>query len=368
MPLSQVIVDEQFKSLIPPLTDEERGQLLESLKKEGCRDPLVIWEEEGILIDGHNRYELCLSEAIGFDTVGRSFESRAAAEEWVIRNQFGRRNLTPAQRVELALRLEEAIREKAKANQGNRTDISQRSERSVDSYKELGKLAGVSHDTVAKVKRVLEYAEPETVGLLRSGEISVNQAYKQVVNTENRRVLNETRERIKSVAPPEGKYRCIVMDPPWQMAKIDRDARPMQASELEYPTMTLDEIEALPVPDLIADSGCHLYLWVTQKYLPAGLDLVEAWGFKYQCLLTWVKPTGMTPYSWMYNTEHVIYATVGGLQLERMGKKLSFEAPVTKHSAKPEVFYDIVRECSPGPRLEMFSRKDRDGFIHWGSE
>jgi N6-adenosine-specific RNA methylase IME4 len=118
----------------------------------------------------------------------------------------------------------------------------------------------------------------------------------------------------------------------------------------------------------MAPDGCHVYLWVTQKYLPAGLDLFRAWGVTYQCLLTWVKPTGMTPYSWMYNTEHVIYGHVGNLKLERLGLKLSFDAPVVRHSQKPDVFYERVLQASPGPRLEMFSRQPRDGFTAWGAE
>ena len=131
--------------------------------------------------------------------------------------------------------------------------------------------------------------------------------------------------------------------------------------------MTLDEIRALPITDL-AEDAAHLYLWVTQKYLPAGLELVDAWGFKYQCLMTWVKNVGPTPFSWMYDTEHVIYAHRGGQRLTQLGRRLSFEAPVRGHSVKPQIFYDRVVECSPGPRLDMFSRTQRDGFDVWGDE
>ena len=171
--------------------------------------------------------------------------------------------------------------------------------------------------------------------------------------------------------PPKGVYRCIVIDPPWPMPRIERVEREQQPrTVLDYPTMELDEIKALQIGELGADDGCHLYLWVTQKFLPEGLKLIEAWGYSYQCVMTWVKPTGMTPYSWMYNTEHVLFATKGGLALQKLGLKLSFEAKVVKgtHSAKPDVFYDRVREASPGPRLEMFARRSQDGFTTWGDE
>lgn len=169
-------------------------------------------------------------------------------------------------------------------------------------------------------------------------------------------------------ALPIGKYRCIVIDPPWPMEKIDRTERPNQSHYLDYPVMSIEEIAALPVADFAIEGGCHLYLWTTQKFLPDALDLMEHWGFNYQCVMTWVKPTGMTPYSWMYNTELVLFGRMGNLQLERMGLKLSFEAPVIGHSIKPDVFYERVLQASPEPRLEMFSRRERDGFEAWGNE
>ena len=179
-------------------------------------------------------------------------------------------------------------------------------------------------------------------------------------------VITEYREANTELPPlPEGKYSCIVMDPPWPVATIEREVRPLQAATLDYPTMTIETIELLPIEELAADA-CHLYLWVTHKFLPEGLRLIAAWGFRYQCLLTWVKPTGMTPYSWMYNTEHVIFARRGGLGLQALGKKLSIEAPTTGHSRKPDAFFERVVEVSPSPRLEMFARTEHKGFESWG--
>jgi N6-adenosine-specific RNA methylase IME4 len=167
---------------------------------------------------------------------------------------------------------------------------------------------------------------------------------------------------------PTGKYRCIVIDPPWDIEKIERDVRPNQWSPLDYGTMTLEEIAALPVADLAYEEGCHLYLWTTHRYLPDALRLVAQWGFNYQCLLTWVKPGGMTPYSWMYNTELVVFARRGDLPLLRNGLKLSFEAPATGHSMKPDLFYRERACASPEPRLDMFARSSHEGFSAWGHE
>ncbi len=167
---------------------------------------------------------------------------------------------------------------------------------------------------------------------------------------------------------PVGDYRCIVVDPPWPMSKIEREARPLQGDVVDYPILTLEEITALPVGELIPDEGCHLYLWTTQRFLHDALHIAQAWGFTYQCLLTWVKNVGFTPFSWMYSTEHVIFAHCGGLPLQQLGLRLDFAAPVREHSRKPDAFYELVCKASPAPRLDMFGREARDDFDVWGNE
>jgi N6-adenosine-specific RNA methylase IME4 len=172
------------------------------------------------------------------------------------------------------------------------------------------------------------------------------------------------------IPPLQGRYRCIIIDPPWPMQKIERLERPDQGIQLDYPAMELDDIadeQWCPVRTH-ADNNCHLYLWVTHKYLPFGLDLIDTWGFRYQCAMTWCKNVGITPFSWMYDTEHVLFATRGNLPLNQLGLRLSFTAPVQGHSVKPDIFYERVLAASPGPRVDMFTRRQRDGFDAWGNE
>lgn len=173
---------------------------------------------------------------------------------------------------------------------------------------------------------------------------------------------------IGTVPLPEGKYRCLVIDPPWPMQKIEREVRPNQAKELDYPTMTFEEIADLPVPEFAVEDGCHVYLWITHRFLPDGLALFDNWGVNYQCVLTWVKNVGFTPYSWMYSTEHILFGRIGDLELLKLGKRLNFKANVREHSRKPNKFYKLVREVSPEPRLDMFSREKHEGFKQWGNE
>ena len=93
--MQRIIIDEEFKALLPALDTDTYARLEANLLENGCRDSLVVWN--GVLIDGHNRYEICTKHGIPFKTVNKEFSSREAALIWIISTQLSRRNLTPAQ-------------------------------------------------------------------------------------------------------------------------------------------------------------------------------------------------------------------------------------------------------------------------------
>lgn len=176
-------IDVEFQSLIPPLTYEEKKMLEESILSEGCRDAIVVWNDT--IIDGHNRYEICTKHNIPFETVNRDFDSRNDAIEWIIKNQFGRRNLPMHERARLALRLKPVITEKAREKQHSGINqythsLPQNSAEPsipIETRDEIAKAAGVSHDTIAKVEKIEEAAPAPVVQASRKGDISVNAAY-----------------------------------------------------------------------------------------------------------------------------------------------------------------------------------------------
>jgi len=167
--------------------------------------------------------------------------------------------------------------------------------------------------------------------------------------------------------PLVGKYRTLIIDPPWPIEKLMLQKMPGQDA-MPYATMTLEEIRALPVADLVHPDGCHLYLWTTHKHLPAALGIMSAWGFKYLCVLTWIKNQGFTPFSFMFSTEHVLFGHVGHVPFLKIGARLDFAEARREHSRKPEIFYNLARTVSPGPRLDMFAREGHEGFETWGAE
>ena len=93
--MSDIIIDEEFQKLLPPLDESTFAALEASLLEHGCRDALVVWD--GILVDGHNRYRICTNHGLPFKTIEMRFGSCEKAMTWIIETQYARRNLTPLQ-------------------------------------------------------------------------------------------------------------------------------------------------------------------------------------------------------------------------------------------------------------------------------
>lgn len=173
-----ILIDKEFESLIPPLSAEEFKQLEENCVKEGIRDSLITWN--GILIDGHNRFKIAAKHGLPWNEKQMQFADRNEAIRWIILNQFGRRNLSAYDRSVLALKLKPVIAEKAKEQQGTRTDICQKSDKSIDTKKELAKVAGVSHDTIHKVEAIQNSGNEQLIKDVREGRESINSGYQKV--------------------------------------------------------------------------------------------------------------------------------------------------------------------------------------------
>jgi ParB-like chromosome segregation protein Spo0J len=188
-----IFVDKEMRALIPPLSEEELDQLEENVVKEGIRDPLVTWPQPDgreMLIDGHNRFDISRRyNGIPFNVVRKDFPDREAAKAWIIRNQFGRRNLSLYDRSVLALKLKPLIAEKAKENQvASGGAVPQKSAKPIDTREELAKIAGVSHDTIHKVETIQNSGNENLIAQIKSGEMSINQGFNEIRERERRKV------------------------------------------------------------------------------------------------------------------------------------------------------------------------------------
>ena len=172
---------------------------------------------------------------------------------------------------------------------------------------------------------------------------------------------------------PNKKYNLIVIDPPWNVKKVTHKDRPNQ-TEMDYPTMSLDEIKNLNIKSLAKDE-CWIFLWTTQKYLFKTKDVLEDWGFKHLNTAVWEKTfgksAGMPLFGFRYNCEFILigYNKVKP-SLWIKGKPLiplCFQAENIKHSKKPDKFYKMIEPLGD-KRIDIFARNTRDGWDCWGNE
>lgn len=184
------------------------------------------------------------------------------------------------------------------------------------------------------------------------------------------------------------KYQVILADPPWKTTagrklkgyKMENGKQlfiPVsnKSRKLEYPTMTIEEIKNLNVKDIAADDA-HLYMWVTNSHLPYAFDIIKSWGFNYSTMIVWAKNMmgGGLGGAFKINTEYLIFARKGKLKTTQTNKgtwfniKRAYENGAPKHSKKPDFFYEMIEQTSPGNKLEMFARRKRKDWHTWGNE
>ena len=178
------------------------------------------------------------------------------------------------------------------------------------------------------------------------------------------------------------RYRTIVADPPWPYGPGSvRGTRQPKAngkpslgvsSEALYGSITIAELCALEPP---ADDDAHLYLWTTNGFMDEAYDVCRAWGFQPKTICTYGKvqpdgrPSMKTGYYFRGATEHWIFGVRGSLPLQtNAGLPTLWLWPRLPHSVKPDAFYDLVEQASPGPYLELFARRQRLGWDTWGNE
>lgn len=360
-------IDKEFQALCPPLTEEELDGLKKDVETRGCLDALKVWN--GILVDGHNRFQICEVKNIPYKTTEMSFPSRDAAKIWIIQNQFSRRNLSPYQRAELALVLKPLIAGQAKERQiqGGKEKVVQKSAQAPEENKTrvvVARAAGISHDTLSKAEVIAAKAPEEVKAALRSGATTINKVFTDMHRQERKA---QAIEAVKEAAKlPDTKYRVIYADPPWQYGDSGYGSG---AAEFHYPTMPLADICALPISEM-ALSDSVLFIWVTSPMLWEGMEVIKAWGYKYKASFVWDKGKPFIGHYNFVQHELLLVATKGSCipeikQLPNSLVSLCRES----HSTKPEEFRKMIDSLYPsGKRVELFARKKVAGWDSWGNQ
>ncbi|MHA2401562.1 MAG: MT-A70 family methyltransferase [Candidatus Kariarchaeaceae archaeon] len=165
------------------------------------------------------------------------------------------------------------------------------------------------------------------------------------------------------------KYKAIYADPPWSYDNKKTGGTLNSGSLQKYPTMSIEEISALPV-DEIAAENCVLFLWCTVPLLPEGLEVMKSWGFTYKTMITWKKQNFFGLGYWFRGvTEHLLIGIKGDVKPFRIQKSNHIAIAPGQHSKKPQVFRNLIEQIPElHPRIELFARTKIHGWDVWGND
>jgi len=351
--------EHESATLVPPMREREYEDFRNDVRARGITTPLEV--HGNIVLDG--RHRLRAAREVGLLQVPViEVQLKGASEiDHILRAAVIRRHLSDDQRAVVAAmylqqnprprggdRRSEAI--PAEINQAHVGQIDPTPGRSIAAV-----AMNVSTNRVKKATFLLSSA-PGLAANVHRGEMKLAVALRSIERAEQLK-------RIETTKLPDGLYRTIVADPPWSYD----DDRCEGAAEHFYPTMSLEQICALPVKERAAREA-HLFLWVPNPHLELGFQVARAWGFQYKTTLTWIKrKLGLGRY-FRGCTEHVLFCTRGNLPLREQDIRNWFEAANKRHSQKPEEFYEIVERASYALYLELFARRRRKGWICCGPE
>lgn len=293
----ELTIKQKFRDLIPPLHPEELNELERSILAEGCRDPLVTWRE--MIVDGHHRYEICTRHGKPFQVSEMIFADDDEACVWIIRNQFGRRNLAEYTKAKLALLLKPLLekqaeeRQKAAGAKGaeygkeggrgkkkNPLDAKcaqgvcgkQKEKREPKTTESIAKLAQVSERTVRAAMLVEEHADQETKEKLRHNEVSIHRVAKDIKEKLQRDERKAERTEAAKAAPAKD-ARIIIGDFRRNADKIADGSLSLIFTDPPYDKNASKMLPALGefAADKLANGG-SLICYVGQTQLPAALD------------------------------------------------------------------------------------------------
>ncbi|MCW7076400.1 MAG: MT-A70 family methyltransferase [Candidatus Syntrophoarchaeum sp.] len=350
----------EIANMFPLMEGAEFDALVADIKKNGLLEPIWLYEDK--ILDGRNRYRACQLAGVEPQFVKYTKGDPLA---FVISANLHRRHLNAYQRSKIVLKLKPLLKEKAKERQKRKPkSVSQISvEQNIDTQKELARIANVSHDTIAKVETIAKKATDKQKERVRAGKSSINAIYKEIKRVERKQELKKM-----PTGKIEGKYNVLLADPPWQYDSRSTSIRGV--ADDHYPTMTIEEIQALPVKEATLENAV-LFLWTTTSMIKKAFSVIDAWGFEFKTSMVWVKSHIGTGFYVRSRHEIILIGVKGSFLPMTMDIPESvFFADKDKHSKKPSKIYDIIESMYPEQKyLELFQRgKPGENWTGWGLE
>lgn len=350
----------ELANLFPLLEGQAYLELVEDIRANGLIEPIVLFE--GAILDGRNRYRACNAAQ-----VSARFETYTGSDPLglVISLNLKRRHLSTSQRAMVA------------ANMANISHGGQRANLPLDSVGNTAAadMLNVSERSVKTARSVRDSGEQEYIDKVTSGELTISAAAKEI---NAKKAVARREERLDNIVEiskgntdlnTDQKYPIIYADPPWRYENPPMGGT-NRSIENHYPTMTLEEICALPVGDL-ASQDAMLYMWATAPKLSECLEVIEAWGFEYRTNLVWDKERIGMGYHARNQHELLLVAKRGSIPPPQAGKQPSsvHREKRTKHSSKPHFYYEMIEAAYPQlPKIELFCRAPRQGWSVWGNQ
>lgn len=329
---------------------------------------------DGTALVRYDAARRALAEAVRFDDVKQIRDMAVAAQEYA-RQAKDRELIDNA--TEIRKRAERRAGEvlaEMKVNGERRTPGGDQKTKSHPAILKIGDL-GITPTQSSRWQQLAKLPadafEEHVDAAKKSAVASLDHGTSQA-DKRKRRAAREQDLAQKTVAASEAlgikQYGVIYADPPWHFKPYSDITGMDRAADNHYPTMTLGQIKALPVP---AADDAVLFLWATVPMLPQALEVMDAWGFTYKSHFAWVKDRSGTGY-WNRNKhELLLIGTRGNIPAPAPGEQYEsvIEAKLQEHSRKPFHFREIIEETFPSlPRIELFAREQFDGWDAWGNE
>lgn len=376
----KLVTSPEIHALVPRPSNNEYESLKNSIKNEGQQEPIVIWSdsnsEKTFIIDGHTRFKICQELGLEPKVEFRIFESWLHAKKYAMDINLYRRQLSDYQKVELALRsiaIEDTLaaeRKKTtfpvKGKKGFQPVSMPNGDNTGRVIEIIADKIGMSSRTVARLKRILDHGTDKLKQEVASGKTSPALA---------ERMLKKEDIQRNPIQLPEGKYRVILCDVPFQYER-ELEGAP------NYPTLPLEEIihlkdkDGRPITSVFADD-CVIFFWSPIPKLEESFKILDEWGFKYKTGMVWSKekdgkPQEGTGYYVRATCELLLIATKGkiGTPLPKDRPLGIIKEPRTKiHSQKPERARYLIEKMYPGEKyLELFGREKIENWNVWGDQ
>ena len=284
---ASLVVNQEFKKFLPELSFNQRQNLEKDIIEKGCLSPIIVQKDTNTILDGHTRYDICQKNNISFSTVSLDLKSDEDIKFWMLKNQINRRDLSKYEKILLSITMSDiyvksAIEKRNSRLKNSKNDVNQNSdyqEKSIEknTNRYLSELCHVSHDTIARVRKIEKYIDEETRKQLINEKLSINQVYQDVLKRQkqekrlSRQKENARRKEIEDLSRiSEVKHR----------EKLD-------FIDVLYVTRKYNREEYIERITKFSSNKSIVFIWSENENIEENISLMKELNFQYEFCHSW---------------------------------------------------------------------------------